>query len=193
MNWTTANTWAANLVYGDYSDWRLAINSPVNGESFNINYASNGSTDNGYNITSPYSDLAYMYYVNLDLKGYSDTAGNAQSNWGIFGNGIINDINSSRSGQNNVGLVLNLQNDTYWSNSEYAPLPESAWRFDVFAGYQGVYAPKVNVYHAWAVRPGDVAASSVPVPAAVWLFGSGLIGLVIVTRRKNKSSNLIAA
>ena len=31
---------------------------------------------------------------------------------------------------------------------------------------------------------GDVGASVVPVPAAVWLFGSGLIGLLGVARRK---------
>jgi hypothetical protein len=30
--------------------------------------------------------------------------------------------------------------------------------------------------------------SSVPVPAAVWLFGSGLLGLVGIARRKKKNS-----
>jgi len=37
-------------------------------------------------------------------------------------------------------------------------------------------------YYAWAVYSGDVSA--VPVPAAVWLFGSGLMGLVGLDRRK---------
>jgi hypothetical protein len=37
--------------------------------------------------------------------------------------------------------------------------------------------------HAWAVRSGDVPAV-VPVPAAVWLFGSGLLGLLGVVKRK---------
>ncbi|MDH5612971.1 MAG: VPLPA-CTERM sorting domain-containing protein [Gammaproteobacteria bacterium] len=32
-----------------------------------------------------------------------------------------------------------------------------------------------------------VVVSSVPVPAAVWLFGSGLLGLIGVARRKNHS------
>ena len=41
------------------------------------------------------------------------------------------------------------------------------------------------VYRA-AVSPVDfVATSAVPVPAAVWLFGSGLLGLVAVTRRRS--------
>jgi len=33
----------------------------------------------------------------------------------------------------------------------------------------------------------DVTVSAVPVPAAVWLFGSGLLGLVGVARRRNKA------
>jgi hypothetical protein len=32
--------------------------------------------------------------------------------------------------------------------------------------------------------PSNPPVSSVPVPAAVWLFGSGLLGLVGVARRK---------
>ena len=41
---------------------------------------------------------------------------------------------------------------------------------------------RVDAAGAWAVQSGDVGA--VPVPAAVWLFGSGLLGLVGVARRK---------
>ena len=33
----------------------------------------------------------------------------------------------------------------------------------------------------------DIAVSAVPVPAAVWLFGSGLLGLVGVARRKARA------
>jgi len=41
---------------------------------------------------------------------------------------------------------------------------------------QGVNPTYDSTYYAWSVHSGDVGA--VPVPAAVWLFGSGLIGLV---------------
>ena len=37
----------------------------------------------------------------------------------------------------------------------------------------------------WAVWSNASSPSAVPVPAAVWLFGSGLIGLIGVARRKN--------
>jgi hypothetical protein len=42
---------------------------------------------------------------------------------------------------------------------------------------------KSNVnFYGWAVQSGDVSA--VPVPAAVWLFGSGLLGLIGVAKHK---------
>jgi len=53
----------------------------------------------------------------------------------------------------------------------------------------------VNQYHDLGTltlqNNGDLmtsAVSSVPVPAAAWLFGSGLVGLVGVARRKGKSA-----
>jgi hypothetical protein len=51
------------------------------------------------------------------------------------------------------------------------------------AGDQGFHNKSIE-YYAWAVRSGDVV-SAVPVPATVWLFGSGLIGLLGIARRKH--------
>lgn len=186
MEWNTAVTWAANLVYGGFSDWRLASNTPVNGSSFNTGYSENGTTDFGYNITSSNSELAYMYNVNLGLKDYVDTAGNYQPTFGIHGNG-------SNNGQANIGLVNNLQALVYWSGTEYSPGSGGAWYFDTSAGYQAGYKNGDELgasFYAWAVRPGDVAA--VPVPGAVWLFGSGLMGL-LGFRRQATLGNLTPA
>lgn len=44
--------------------------------------------------------------------------------------------------------------------------------------------------HYFAVG-GDVAPA-VPVPAAVWLFGSGIVGLMAVARRRNNKSSVVA-
>jgi len=175
MDWSGATAWAANLSYGGYNDWRLARNSPVSGgSSYNASFSPNGTTDYGYNITSPNSELAYMYYVNLGLNGYRNTSGVVQANFGIFGNGTY-------GGQNNVGLVHNLQGDGYWAHAKYYP-PGSgnAWVF-INRGVQGL-SYEGNQNYAWAVRPGDVAP--VPVPGAAWLFGSALLGLLGLKKRK---------
>jgi len=75
------------------------------------------------------------------------------------------------------GLFTNLQSGYYWSGTEFAPYTYGAWYFYFYDGYQ-YYNVKSNYYYALAVRSGDVAASVVPVPAAVWLFGSALAGLM---------------
>ena len=70
----------------------------------------------------------------------------------------------------------------YWSATELAPDPSGAWYYNITSGTQG-WAHKDTVFNVWAVQSGDVELSAVPVPAAVWLFGSGLIGLLGLTRR----------
>ena len=82
----------------------------------------------------------------------------------------------------NTGPFSNLQPDRYWSGTEYAPYTVSTWNFSFYSGNQYAFDKSMPNYYALAVRPGDVA--TVPVPAAVWLFGSGLLGLVGVARRK---------
>ncbi len=183
MTWTQANTWANNLNYGGYSSgWRLARNTPVDGtqSGWNYTYSTNGSTDRGYNITSTFSELSYMYYVNLGLKGYYSAGGAYQPDFGVFGNGTY-------GGQKDVGLVRNLQSDVYWSGTAYAPSPAvNAW--DVFYtgnGLQVSFSQSIGFF-AWAVRPGDVTVAAVPVPGSVALLAGGLALLGVMTRRRGR-------
>ena len=77
MNWADANTWAANLSYGGFDDWRLPTMVDTGASGCDFAYA---GTDCGFNVqtvngSTVYSELAYMYYVNLGLKAYYDTSG----------------------------------------------------------------------------------------------------------------------
>ncbi len=61
LSWYDAKSWADNLSYEVYTDWRLPRVRPVNGISFQYFYARNdGSTDIGYNIGAPNSNGTYF-------------------------------------------------------------------------------------------------------------------------------------
>ena len=81
------------------------------------------------------------------------------------------------------GPFSNIQAINYWSGTEFAGNPSAAWSF-LFAGGGHGGAFKASNLNAWAVFSGDVNTSVVPIPTAVWLFGSGLIGLLGVAKRK---------
>lgn len=175
MSWAAAKTWADTLNYGGYSDWRLAANTLV-GTNGNSNYPHAGTGDIGYNITSSRSELSYMYYVNLGLKGYLNASGVYQSDFGVHKNG-------TSGGQADVGLVDNLQSLLYWSGTASAQFPdENAWGFVTENGFQNEFFQGMELY-AWAVRPGDVAAA-VPEPMSLALLGLGLAGVALTRWRR---------
>ncbi len=91
----------------------------------------------------------------------------------VFGSGITT---------SSPGPFSNVQPNDYWSGTEDALFPsEVAWYFHFMFGSRSTVYKGLN-HFAWAVHSGNVSA--VPVPAAVWLFGSGLLGLLGLARRK---------
>lgn len=82
----------------------------------------------------------------------------------------------------NYDLFSNIQPWYYWLATKYTENDTGAWYFGMHYGGQGVGNTTLYSFSAWAVHDGDVGR--VPVPSAVWLFGSGLIGLIGVARRK---------
>ncbi len=178
MGWDAAMTWATGLSFGGFSDWRLASVTDVGDNGCTTSNGGNGGaagTDCYYNTDTSLSELAYMFHENLGNNSWYDTSGTAT---GCTAPNYCLE-NTSADGVD----ILNLQSDVYWSGTEYAPNTNDAWRFNTDDGYQS-YRTKNVEFYAWAVRSGDVSA--VPVPAAVWLFGSGLVGLIGVSRRKRR-------
>lgn len=78
-------------------------------------------------------------------------------------------------------LFTNLQASYYWS-STLSPIYPGPFTFSFIRGIQDASNNSNTTYFSMAVRPGDVA--TVPVPAAAWLFGSGLLGLIGMARHK---------
>ena len=125
---------------------------------------------------------AVMWANNLDYAGYTDwvlptitqLTNQFSTNLGEAAGSSIADSHNA-----NYNLFTNVSYG-YWSGSEYAPNPGSAWVFNTGTGYQ-LNGIKYGLLYAWAVRPGDVAA--VPVPGAFWLFGTALVGLIGLKRR----------
>jgi hypothetical protein len=184
-NWDNQVAWAAGLTLGGVSGWRLPTVSPIDGSTFDNSLSNNATTDRSYAPTTtdgtdggwrdasntPVSEMGHMYYVTLGNLGFctpddADPSGcTEQTGWGLSNTGPFSDVPS--------GL--------YWSGTECGS--RCAWMFYFSSGFQNNVFSKDTIHSAWAVHSGDVP-KVVPLPAAVWLFGSGLIGLLGVARRK---------
>ena len=183
-SWDNQVAWAAGLTLGGVSGWRLPTVRPIDSSTFDNSFSNNATTDRGDAPTTtdgtdggwrdgsnmPVSEMGHMYYVTLGNLGRCtpDDADPSscvvQDGWGLT----------------NTGPFSDLQSDFYWSGTEF--VPDVAWGFLFFRGSQTSVIMNDREY-AWAVRSGDVPAV-VPVPAAVWLFGCGLIGLSGIARRR---------
>jgi hypothetical protein len=168
MNWSTATAWAAGLTIGSTSGWRLPTVTDTG--TSGCDYAYTG-TDCGYNANTATGEMAHMFYTTLGDKAFYNTSGvGPQSGWGLT----------------NTGPFSNVQSYPYWSATEYSPnTTASAWFFYFYDGSQGNLG-KSEGLSGWAVHSGNVGAAIVPVPAAVWLFGGGLLGLIGVARKRRR-------
>lgn len=187
MTWSEADAWARQLVYGGYSNWRLASarlqSPPISPSSFMVDDVQfyDGSWDIGYNITR--SELGHMFYNNLNnLPDYEY--------YELFLDGVETD--PTLIGLQNTAFIdgvdgdtvsfINVQAGDYWYQEEYSDGSNIlyAWYFGMDSGdqwnrgYQDLWFDAAM--YSWAVRDGDV--STVPVPTAAWLFGSALLGLL---------------
>ncbi|TNF99469.1 MAG: DUF1566 domain-containing protein [Gammaproteobacteria bacterium] len=100
------------------------------------------------------NELGYMFYQNLG---------------GTAGQSILD------SGDPDLALFPTLQSRFYWSGTEIDSGLAWAFSFNL-----GLMFDTTGSNYTWAVHAGNV----IPLPAAVWLFGSGLLGLIGIARKK---------
>jgi len=165
LTWNEALRFADEFVYAGFDDWRL----PTTVDGFHQS-AYDGSATAGFNYTN--SEMGHLYYVELGNLGYTSPTGyQGQAGWGL----------------NNVGPFSGLLPEVYWSGTNYALFPNTAWSFNFRDGNQETLGQSGS-YNVLLVRDG----SPVPIPGAVWLLGSGLAGLITI-RRKKKISKSVSA
>jgi hypothetical protein len=156
MNWDDANTWAANLTLNGQSDWRLPSTlQPDSSCHFQGNDISSGFDCNG-------SEMGSLFYETLE-----NTSGLSGSS--IF-TGPFNHVQ--------IGSEVTYR---YWSGMESSVNTARAWHFSFWDGRQGD-TKKYRLRHAWAVHDGDIG-NPVPLSSGIWLFLSGLVGLIGVKLR----------
>lgn len=183
VTWDQANNWIAylnNTNYAGYSDWRLPETLPVNGISYNWNWSYDGSTDRGWNIASPNSEMAYLFYVELGNLGEYDTNGNYQSGFaaGNSSGPFINIVNL-----NNPAAAFN--DGWYWSGTDIVGGVDGYDKVGFNFGLGRQYGGYIPGYgdHVWAVRDcSSCPVTAVPEPATSTLFVIG--GTVILAGRR---------
>ena len=147
----------------------------------------------------------WRYATTTEISGFFDSFGgdsNFYNGWSTQNNGLF-DVIAPYWGDlmcEEIGCVQPGDGASSFITSESDPVYGTAWQRYGYL-YDNVYdllsatedrvdldSGPVSVDEAGNYRFGSalVRASVVPVPAAVWLFGSGLIGLIGVARRKAK-------
>lgn len=161
MTWEAANSWAAGLTLGGADDWRLPNTTQPDAGCD----SQSGSVSDGYNCTG--SEMGNLFYNVLG---------------GEAGKSITTTHNA------NFDLFSNVQSLIYWSATD-APVTNYAWGFNMDFGFQGD-VNKTTSHYAWAVRSGDVSASSaVPEPTALSLIGIGAVGLFAARSRRARATH----
>jgi len=159
-SWEDANTWASGLMLGGVSGWRLPYISVTAGDTM-----IGDPVDCAFSTEPACRDneIEYMFYYNLS---------------GTQWNSVLT------TGDADLALFPTLTDWYYWTGTRVGATT-SAWYFDFGAGHRAFDGGAISGFYAWAVHDGNV----VPVPAAVWLFGSGLLGLIGFARIKRSQLN----
>ena len=137
----------------DQKDWAANLSIDFGGatiDDWRLPITVDDVSSIGLNITT--SEMGHLFYDEL-------------------GGTASNPISSS--GDPDLALFVNLQDEVYWSGTDFALNFGEAWAFTFDSGNQStIIFNATTQFVAMAVRAGDVGL--VPIPAAIWMFGSAL-------------------
>lgn len=147
---------------------------PISGGDFTYSpafrHTTDGSDDQGLNITSTQSELAYNFNVNLNNPNYRLPDGSQNPNWTGIANPEFED-----STNNVLDSFINLQSYGYWSGLDTNYIPGGAWYLSTYSGAQDI-SLKTSYYSVWAVRSGD--SITIPEPNTITLLIIGVFGFI---------------
>jgi hypothetical protein len=198
VNWTnvetttnssgvSADTWATNHSF-NLDSWSLSMDSdPLVANNFTITNSS-GSTQTysigatiGVSPTIPFGAMRGSIGFSLTDNTDNNTDAKLETSGASIYQGMI-DGNSAR---------------TLWDPSTSFTAPSGSFASSTSFGFPSrLIAPEsvdtnIGILITFSLTDGDSVAFTsnfdvvpVPVPAAIWLFGSGLLGLLGVSRRK---------
>ena len=162
QTWNYQMNWATNVIGS-----RLTVEL-FDGYTTDIDWSTgwrlpSSGDDPGYGYNDTTSELGHLYYVSL-----GNTSGLGSVDTGPFEN-----------------LHTRPNGSGYWTETTYEASNGTIYSYSFLfsSGYQ-MYASQSGQFYAAAVHPGTVSFAPVPVPAAMWLLGSGLLGLMGIRRRK---------
>lgn len=165
LSWVDAKAFVQQISIGGVEGWRLPSVQPQDGV--------------GYDIVSPQSELAYMYYVTLGNKAGTERP-------------KITERDQVIQITNNSGPFYDLGFQTFWYDELGDALYQDGWSFSFGGGYQRDDYRKAHLESkygvtitnlAWYVHDGDVGAP-VPEPETYALALAGLAAALFFAKRK---------
>ena len=164
-----------------------------------LTYVGDSYTEDGFSLTAiPCASCTNGFYAyQTESLQYTGSPGlvRADVSGGIvlendLGNSFdLISIDLSSGDQNHTGLIPvafygsvggDVVTQVFWFNSDLDGVSTTFTFNDSFKNITTLYWEQGAIYHQFD----NIVLSSVPVPAGAWLFGSGLIGLIGIARRK---------